>query len=95
LEGLAREAVTEEDIPATLRNRPTLNQFQQPYFNMYKELSSSRQYTAHGIAEIPYHAKILWLNENDITCNDERRDYLYFVSEIDGAYLKHFFDKNG
>lgn len=91
LNDIAKGAVTEDEIPYALRNRPSLNQFQRCYYDMFMDLSGSRQFTASGVAEIPYHFKIMWLDENDILDPNERKDHLSMVAMLDGAYLKHFY----
>lgn len=91
---LAEEAVTEEDVPQSLRNRPKLSQFQTPFWKMYKEITGSRQFTQGGPTEIPYPCKVLWLNENAIDDPDERRDYMQIVSSLDGTYLENYYEKN-
>jgi hypothetical protein len=90
----AKGATTEDEIPQALRSRPKLNQFQMNYWLAYQEISGSRQYTSSGVAEIPYTEKLAWLNENDITDEDERATYHQMVSALDGAYLEHFYEKS-
>lgn len=87
-------AETEEEIPFALRNRPVLDQFQQWYWNAYQEIAGSRNYTSAGAAEIPYSEKIKWLNENDVDDPDDRKDYIFMISAIDGAYLDYHYSKN-
>lgn len=94
LEELARNAETEEDIPFSIRTRPILNQFQKEYWGAYLTLTGSRQFTASGIAEIPYREKIAWLNENEIYDQDERNDYIQLITLLDNAYLEYYYEKN-
>jgi hypothetical protein len=94
LEGLAKNAETEEDIPISIRNRPRLDQFEQDYWQAYLDLSGSRQFTSAGVAEIPYKAKIAWLDEHEIYDPDERRDYFKIITHIDNAFLEHYYEKN-
>lgn len=90
----AEGATTDEEIPPALRNRPILNQFQTVYWKMYRDITGSRQFTQSGVAEIPYSAKILWLDENGVFDQDERNDCLQIVTAIDSAYLEDFYKKN-
>lgn len=57
-------------------------------------MGGSRQYTASGIAEIPYSEKVLWLDENGITCPDERRDFLEMIKVLDDKCLGDYYEKN-
>lgn len=61
---------------------------------MYQDITGSRQFTQSGVAEIPYSAKILWLDENGIVDQDERNDYLEIVTALDSSYLDDFYKKN-
>jgi hypothetical protein len=90
----AKGATTEEELPYALRSRPSLNQFQAEYWRAYQEISGSRQYTASGVAEIPYLSKLAWLDENGVFDEDERRDTLQAITELDSTYLEHFYEKN-
>lgn len=90
----AKGATTEEEIPYALRNRPVLNQFQKAYFDAYNEIAGSRQFHSAGAAEIPYSAKILWLDENWIFDPDERKDYLQMISVLDGVFLEDQYKKS-
>jgi hypothetical protein len=94
LQEQAEGAITEEDIPYALRNRPQLNQFQFAYWKAYQELSGSRQFTQSGVAEIQYVQKVAWLNENEIDDQDERRDYLMMIGILDGEYLADHYEKS-
>lgn len=69
-------------------------QFQIPYWKAYQDITGSRQYTASGIADIPYSEKVSWLNENDIDDPDERADFLYMISILDATFLEHYYEKN-
>jgi len=92
---IAAGAETEEDIPQCLRTRPVLNQFQEPIYTMYRDLSGSRGFASSGVLEIPYHVKVLWLDENEVDDKDDRRNYLILLATLDGAYLKHYYDNRG
>lgn len=87
-------ATSEEDIPKALRSRPVLSPMEQHYWTMYHAISGSRNYSSAGPLSIPYSVKLLWLDENEIEDKDERKDYLYMIEEIDGAYLDHFYEKS-
>lgn len=91
---IAAKAVTEDEIPLALRNRPTINSYQEAYLKMFEELSSSRQFTQGGVADIPYFVKIMWLDENGIFDQDERNDYLQVLSSLDTVYISHYYEKN-
>lgn len=90
---VADGAVTEDEIPLALRNRPVLNQFQMVYWEAFQDLTGSRQYTSAGIAEIPFKAKIDWLDEEDIVDPDERRDYKQMITVLDNAYVASYHEK--
>jgi hypothetical protein len=93
LNRLTKAAVTVDDIPPAIRNRPVLTQFQSTYWIAYQELLGSRQIGGSGIADIPYSEKIKWLDENWIEDSDDRQDYLFMINALDSAHLKHHYDK--
>lgn len=90
---MAEGATTEEEIPQALRSRPSLSQFQYAYWDFYSELSGSRQYTASGVAEIPYGVKLLWLDENWIYDQDERNDYMQMIGLLDSTFLENYHER--
>jgi hypothetical protein len=94
LKEIAEGATTEEDIPHALRSRPVLNQFQLYYWNSFQEISGSRQFTASGVADIPYPTKLTWLNENEVDDPDDRRDCLQMIGLLDSIYTEHFYEKS-
>ena len=90
---MAEKATTEDKIPKALRSRPVLTQYQKEYWEAYRALASSRQFTSSGIAEIPYSEKILWLDENEIWDRDMRRDFMQMITMLDGVYTEDFYKK--
>jgi len=94
LQEQAKLAVTEEEIPKSLRNRPVLDQFESPYWFAYQELAGSRQFTPGGAADIPYTQKVAWLDENGIDDQDDRNDYMQIITAIDASYLEYYYEKS-
>ncbi len=60
---------------------------------MFDDIAGSRAFTSSGIAQIPYPVKIMWLDENGIVDEDERKDYLYVIKAMDNAYVEHYYEK--
>jgi hypothetical protein len=60
---------------------------------MWEDISGSRGFTQSGPMEIPYPVKIMWLDENEVFCPDERNDYLQMISQLDGTYLEKSYEK--
>jgi hypothetical protein len=92
LQGIERDT---GETPTALKNKPVLNQWEMLYWEMYSDITGSRQWTAGGPAEIPYPVKILWLDENHIFDRQDREDYLLVVRALDNAYLEHVAEKVG
>jgi len=81
------EAKTGE-TPKALKDRPSPTQFSIDYWKAFQELSSSRHWTQGGPTEIPYLAKLAWLDESEIFDKDERADYLHVIQALDSEFIK-------
>jgi hypothetical protein len=85
---LTQLAKAGEDVPA-LASRPILTPWQQTYMDAFHTLSSSRNYTSVGIAAIPYHQILLWMNEHKITDLSDREEFVIVLQSIDNTFLEH------
>ena len=75
--------------PKALLNRPSLSQFEQPYYEAFQKLSSSRAWTMAGPAPIPFSEIVTYLKFEGITDKDEQDEYVAMIREIDTAFLDH------
>ena len=78
--------------PKALLDRPQLSRWSEDYWKAFQELSSSRNWTQSGPTEIPYLAKLAWLDENFIHDPDERDEYLRVIQALDFEYIEHILE---
>lgn len=82
-----------DDIPAFLKNRPTLSQFEQLYYEAFSSLSDSRQWSAVGPLGIPYDQVSKYLDDHQIYDTDERDEYHQLIQRLDDVYVAHALKK--
>lgn len=73
--------------PPALKNRPILTPWQQTFMEAFNTLSSSRNYTAAGVAHIPYPYLLAWLDEHQIFDLSDREEFVLIVQAIDNCYV--------
>jgi hypothetical protein len=81
------------ETPNALLNRKVPYRWNRQYWEAYQDLSSTRTWSQGGPSEIPYPAKILWLDENDILDKHDRDAFLQVIREIDLAFVNHIAKK--
>ncbi len=77
------------ETPQALLSRPVLTQLEQPMFDAYQALSSSRNWTPVGPAAIPFSEISRYLEFNGILDLDEREEYIRIIQAIDSEYLTY------
>jgi hypothetical protein len=79
--------------PDSLSNRPTLKELWITPYNVWRELSGSRNYTAGGLAEIPFSEFFLWALAHRYSL-DEMASMWEDVHVIDVEWLSLKFEKD-
>lgn len=89
IESLKQIARDSGETPVALANRPSLNQFTQPYFAAYQLVRRGRTWTQAGPADIPPPVLYQYLDEQHITDWDERALFVDIIYALDDTYLEH------
>lgn len=81
------------EMPLALKNKPELDQFEQPFFEAFTILGNSRNWTMAGPSHIPLTEIKAYCDFYGITDIDERFEFVKIIQRLDSEYLKRMREK--